>query len=95
MRRAGTGVVAILAAVCAIVVAGCGGESGGPVTLNYYGPLDPGGTNVNAGNREPSRAQICWRRSQWPFCARCFNFRRQTTAPSNGTRQFVSPTCGV
>src|SRR3954452_7734398 len=48
MRRAGTGVVAIVAAVCAIVVAGCGGESGGPVTLNYYGPLDPGGTNVNA-----------------------------------------------
>src|SRR3954468_19403774 len=48
MRRAGTGVAAILAAVCAIVVAGCGGSSGGPVTLNYIGPLDPGGTNVNA-----------------------------------------------
>src|SRR3954467_9350754 len=48
MRRAGTGVAAILAAVCAIVVAGCGGSSGGPVTLNYVGPLDPGQTNVNA-----------------------------------------------
>src|SRR3954452_14439241 len=48
MRRAGTGVAAVLAAVCAIVVAGCGGSSGGPVTLNYIGPLDPGGTNVNA-----------------------------------------------
>jgi multiple sugar transport system substrate-binding protein len=48
MRRVGTGVAAFLAAVCAIVVAGCGGDSGGPVTLNYYGPLDPGGTNVKA-----------------------------------------------
>ena len=48
MRRVGTGVAAIVAAVCAIVVAGCGGDSGGPVTLNYYGPLDPGGTNVKA-----------------------------------------------
>src|SRR4051794_6352668 len=48
MRRAGTGVAAIVAAVCAIVVAGCGGSDGKTVTLNYYGPLDPGGTNVNA-----------------------------------------------
>src|SRR4051812_49155838 len=48
MRRAGTGVAAIAVAACAIVVAGCGGDSGGPVTLNYVGPLDPGGTNVNA-----------------------------------------------
>jgi len=48
MRRAGTGVAAIVAAVCAIVVAGCGGSSGGTVTLNYIGPLDPGSTNVNA-----------------------------------------------
>jgi multiple sugar transport system substrate-binding protein len=48
MRRVGTGVAAIVAAVCAIVVAGCGGSSGGTVTLNYYGPLDPGGTNVKA-----------------------------------------------
>jgi multiple sugar transport system substrate-binding protein len=48
MRRVGTCVAAIVAAVCAIVVAGCGGSSGGPVTLNYYGPLDPGGTNVKA-----------------------------------------------
>jgi len=37
-----------VAALCAIIVAGCGGSSGGPVTLNYYGPLDPGGTNVKA-----------------------------------------------
>jgi multiple sugar transport system substrate-binding protein len=48
MRRVGTGVAAIVAAVCAIVVAGCGGGGSGPVTLNYVGPLDPGGTNVNA-----------------------------------------------
>src|SRR3954453_18328878 len=48
MRRAVTGVAAIAAAVCAIVVAGCGGSSGGPGTLNYVGPLDPGQTNVNA-----------------------------------------------
>jgi len=32
-----------------MVAAGCGGSSeGGPVTLNLLGPLDPGGTNVNA-----------------------------------------------
>src|SRR3954462_5390038 len=48
MRRAVTGVAAIAAAVCAIVVAGCGGGGSGPVTLNYVGPLDPGQTNVNA-----------------------------------------------
>src|SRR3954466_5798976 len=48
MRRASTGVLAVLAAVCAIVVAGCGGSSGGPVTLNYTGPIDPGGTNTKA-----------------------------------------------
>jgi multiple sugar transport system substrate-binding protein len=48
MRRAGTGAAAIVAAICAIVVAGCGSDSGGTVTLNYYGPLDPGGTNVKA-----------------------------------------------
>jgi multiple sugar transport system substrate-binding protein len=35
-------------ATCAIVVAGCGGDSGGPVTLNLLGPLDPGGTNTAA-----------------------------------------------
>lgn len=48
MRRAGPGVAAIAAAACAIVVAGCGGSDDGPVTLNYIGPLDPGGTNVAA-----------------------------------------------
>src|SRR5690349_14634930 len=48
MRRVGTCVAATVAALCAIIVAGCGGSSGGPVTLNYYGPLDPGGTNVKA-----------------------------------------------
>src|SRR3954471_9094880 len=48
MRRASTGVLAVLAAACAIIVAGCGGSSGGPVTLNYIGPIDPGGTNTKA-----------------------------------------------
>src|SRR5689334_14533017 len=47
MRRASTGVLAVLAAACAIIVAGCG-SSGGPVTLNYIGPIDPGGTNTKA-----------------------------------------------
>src|SRR4051794_31549197 len=50
MRRRGIGVgAASLAATCAIVAAGCGGSSGGPVTLNLLGPLDPGGTNTKAG----------------------------------------------
>jgi multiple sugar transport system substrate-binding protein len=39
---------ASLAATCAIVAAGCGGSSGGPVTLNLLGPRDPGGTNTKA-----------------------------------------------
>src|SRR3954453_22559778 len=49
MRRASTGVLAVLAAVCAIIVAGCG-SSGGPITLNYTGPIDPGGTNRKAAD---------------------------------------------
>jgi len=48
MRRASTGVPAVLAAACAIIVAGCGGSSNGVTTLNYVGPLDPGKTNVKA-----------------------------------------------
>src|SRR4051794_15977139 len=48
MRRASTGVVAVLAAACAIIVAGCGGSSNGVTTLNYIGPLDPGKTNIKA-----------------------------------------------
>jgi multiple sugar transport system substrate-binding protein len=48
MRRAGPGAAAVAAAACAIVVAGCGGSENGTVTLNYIGPLDPGGTNVAA-----------------------------------------------
>ena len=49
MRSRGIGVGAALAvATCAIVVAGCGGDSGGPVTLNLLGPIDPGGTNTKA-----------------------------------------------
>jgi multiple sugar transport system substrate-binding protein len=49
MRRRGIGVgAASLAATCALVAAGCGGSSGGPVTLNYLGALDPGGTNTKA-----------------------------------------------
>ena len=48
MRRAGPGAVAVVAAACAIVVAGCGGDEGGTATIQYLGPLDPGGTNVAA-----------------------------------------------
>src|SRR3954454_15243870 len=48
MRRASTGVLAVLVAACAIIVAGCGGSSNGVTTLNYVGPLDPGKTNVKA-----------------------------------------------
>src|SRR4051794_13643551 len=48
MRLAGTGVTAVVAAACAIVAAGCGGSDSGPVTLNYVGPIDPGGTNTKA-----------------------------------------------
>jgi multiple sugar transport system substrate-binding protein len=49
MRRRGIGVgAALLAGTCAIVAAGCGGSGSGPVTLNYLGALDPGGTNVKA-----------------------------------------------
>ena len=49
MRSRGIGVGAALAvATCAIVVAGCGGDSGGPVTLNLLGPIDPGRTNAKA-----------------------------------------------
>jgi multiple sugar transport system substrate-binding protein len=49
MRRRGIGVgAASLAAACALVVAGCGGSEGGPVTLNLVGPIDPGGTNTKA-----------------------------------------------
>ena len=48
MRRAGTGVAAFTAAACAIVIAGCGGDSGGPVELSYLSQIDPGGTNTTA-----------------------------------------------
>lgn len=49
MRSRGIGVGAAFAvATCAIVVAGCGGDSGGPVTLNLLGPIDPGQTNAKA-----------------------------------------------
>ena len=48
MRRPEIGIWAAIAVTCAAVVAGCGGSSNGPVTLNLLGPLDPGGTNVKA-----------------------------------------------
>ncbi len=49
MRSRGIGVGAALAvASCAIVVAGCGGDSGGPVELNLLGAIDPGQTNAKA-----------------------------------------------
>jgi multiple sugar transport system substrate-binding protein len=48
MRRSGIGVMAVLAAVCAIVVAGCGGDSGGPVTLHYMSQRDNAHTNEKA-----------------------------------------------
>lgn len=38
---------AALAGLCTAFAAGCGSSSsGGPITLKYYSPLDPGGTNV-------------------------------------------------
>jgi multiple sugar transport system substrate-binding protein len=49
MRRRGIGVgAASLAATCALVAAGCGGSGSGPVTLNFLGALDGGGTNTKA-----------------------------------------------
>ena len=61
MRRRGIGVgAASLAAACAIVVAGAGVDSGGPVTLNLLGPLDPGGTNIEGrqGVQRAVRRQV-------------------------------------
>jgi len=48
MRRAGTGVAVVAAAACAIVVAGCGGESGGPLKLTYMSQRDNAHTNEKA-----------------------------------------------
>ena len=48
MRRSGIGVVAGVAAVCAIVVAGCGGDEGGPITLNYMSGAINAHTNEKA-----------------------------------------------
>jgi multiple sugar transport system substrate-binding protein len=48
MRRTGIGVVAGVAAVCAIVVAGCGGDDGGPLTLHYMSQRDNAHTNEKA-----------------------------------------------
>src|SRR3954447_20980604 len=39
---------AALAVGLSALVAACGGSSGGPLTLKFYAPLDPGGTNVKA-----------------------------------------------
>jgi trehalose/maltose transport system substrate-binding protein len=40
----------VLGFLCAVVIAACGSASAatGPVNLNYYSPLDPGGTNIKA-----------------------------------------------
>jgi multiple sugar transport system substrate-binding protein len=49
MRRRGIGVgAASLAATCALVAAGCGGSSGGPVDLVLLGAIDANGTNTKA-----------------------------------------------
>jgi trehalose/maltose transport system substrate-binding protein len=57
MRRRGIGVgAALVAGTCAIVAAGCGGSDSGPVTLNYLGALDPGGTNVKAAKECSSQS---------------------------------------
>src|SRR5688500_18125121 len=48
MRRSGIGVMAATAAVCAIGVAACGGDSGGPITLNYMSQRDNAHTNEKA-----------------------------------------------
>jgi multiple sugar transport system substrate-binding protein len=49
MRRRGIGVgAALVAAACAIVVAGCGGSGKGPVELIYLGAIDSNKTNSKA-----------------------------------------------
>jgi multiple sugar transport system substrate-binding protein len=48
MRRTGIGVMAATAAACAIGVAACGGDDGGPITLNYMSQRDNAHTNEKA-----------------------------------------------
>lgn len=66
MRRAGPGALAVAAAACAIAVAGCGGDDGGTVTLNYVGPLDPGGTNVAAAKECSEQSNGEYRIAMFP-----------------------------
>lgn len=50
MGRARVALAAALAIVCGMVAAGCGGsDASGAATLKFLSPLDPGGTNVKAG----------------------------------------------
>jgi multiple sugar transport system substrate-binding protein len=50
MGRARVALAAALAIVCGMVAAGCGGSNAsGAATLKFLSPLDPGGTNVKAG----------------------------------------------
>ena len=66
MRRTRIALTAALVAGCAAGVAACGEDaSSGPVTLKYYAPLDPAGTNVKAaaecGNQSNGRYRIEFR----------------------------------
>jgi multiple sugar transport system substrate-binding protein len=50
MGRARVALAAALAIICGMVAAGCGGsDASGAATLKFLSPLDPGGTNVKAG----------------------------------------------
>jgi multiple sugar transport system substrate-binding protein len=50
MGRARVALAVALAIVCGTVAAGCGGpDASGAATLKFLSPLDPGGTNVKAG----------------------------------------------
>jgi multiple sugar transport system substrate-binding protein len=48
MGRTRLAIAAVTAVGLSAAVAACGGSSGGPLTLKFYSPLDPGGTNVKA-----------------------------------------------
>jgi multiple sugar transport system substrate-binding protein len=48
MGRTRLAIAAATAVGLSAAVAACGGSSGGPLTLKFYSPLDPGGTNVKA-----------------------------------------------
>jgi multiple sugar transport system substrate-binding protein len=57
-RRARAALAIALAIGCATAAAGCGSSgSKGPLTLKFYAPLDPGGTNVKAAKTCSAQSQ--------------------------------------